>query len=785
MSIGLLFALAIGIGQATSAGNPAAAGTSVERPAATAAEAADGKADATLPADRARLHAAFLAAPDVATARTLQERFLRESTLQDALDSYAVLDSMGFPDALAVDSCREQGPQLAKARIANPFSAALHAAAARCFELLDRSDDAELAGAALDAVFELALGEGRGQSLQQPAMILFDIDALALVQAAGLDLIDGSYVLTNSPRQLPMRLFALDPSTGGERILWFDFLDAWLRLSRDDEGAEFPMFGRATQLTYLETQAKSGNSFAMIPYGGVLVADDPARRKEARAMLDGAAANAPYSAIMTLAEECFVRPALWGCSEPPLDDVITLAEEGRGRALVFLAAAYASGYGVKRDAKAADEFLQRAKQRLGKEVATRLLVGLLSIRDGMDQDLSRVTEDLLRDGAKDDAQIAYLLATFIRADQAAGSDREARKWLQRSAEAGWVLAMADYGVQLVSSGEAVAGRAWLEKAAAAANPQAAAMLGVMDDSDVPGARNWASAERWYRAAAWNGSAVAMRRLGLAYLEGGSAAKADPQAAMGWLESATWFDDVPAALALAELYVDPPAGTPARFDDAVRIYQVLAQLGNTEASIELALLSLDGKAKDIPPAQGLERLQRVADSGSARAAYELGLRYEKGPGVAADAAEAVRWYRKSARQDYPAALDMLAHAYRHGLGVARDDGKARDYWRRGAALGDTESRNNLAWLVCTSADRRLRDAEEGGRAITRAIVDQRDSTSVDTLAACEAAAGRFEEAARRQKEAIVLAEEETPDDAARLSAMRDRLALYQAGRSVTY
>jgi tetratricopeptide (TPR) repeat protein len=87
-------------------------------------------------------------------------------------------------------------------------------------------------------------------------------------------------------------------------------------------------------------------------------------------------------------------------------------------------------------------------------------------------------------------------------------------------------------------------------------------------------------------------------------------------------------------------------------------------------------------------------------------------------------------------------------------------------------------NNVAWLLATSPDPKVRAPARAVQLARRAQeVAGTSATSLDTLAAAYAAAGRFAEAERTQREALRMAEAE-PD--APLAAYRERLARYAVG-----
>ena len=92
-------------------------------------------------------------------------------------------------------------------------------------------------------------------------------------------------------------------------------------------------------------------------------------------------------------------------------------------------------------------------------------------------------------------------------------------------------------------------------------------------------------------------------------------------------------------------------------------------------------------------------------------------------------------------------------------------------------------NQAAWLMATSSDASLRNGADAVELARRAVqlVGEREPTTLDTLAAAYAEAGRFPEAVATARKAIELANQQN----ARVLAdtLRARIALYQAGKPV--
>ena len=89
----------------------------------------------------------------------------------------------------------------------------------------------------------------------------------------------------------------------------------------------------------------------------------------------------------------------------------------------------------------------------------------------------------------------------------------------------------------------------------------------------------------------------------------------------------------------------------------------------------------------------------------------------------------------------------------------------------------EAANNLAWILATSDRPGLRDPETAielaGRAAKR---DPNNASFLDTLAAAQAAAGRYPEAVKTQRRAVALLD---PSDTTLGPELRGRLRAYEA------
>ena len=94
-----------------------------------------------------------------------------------------------------------------------------------------------------------------------------------------------------------------------------------------------------------------------------------------------------------------------------------------------------------------------------------------------------------------------------------------------------------------------------------------------------------------------------------------------------------------------------------------------------------------------------------------------------------------------------------------------------------APDDARTLNNLAWLWATNPEPERRDAAKAEEYARKAVElsGGREAGYLDTLAAACAAGGKFEEAARGQRQAVELAPE------AEKAEYQSRLAAYEAGQ----
>jgi len=215
----------------------------------------------------------------------------------------------------------------------------------------------------------------------------------------------------------------------------------------------------------------------------------------------------------------------------------------------------------------------------------------------------------------------------------------------------------------------------------------------------------------------------------------------------------------------------------RPEDAVRRFTRALALepDRADVHVHLALVLARGGERERAIAHYGRALE--LDPGLASARAGLALLY-----LEAASPEAGLAHAREAIRLAPAEASYRALAGRLQTAAGREREAAARY-REAVRLGDRspDVLNNLAWTLATSADPGLRDPEEAVEMARRAAeaTGGRSAAVLDTLAAAQAAAGRFDAAVVTADRALARARE--TGDAALAETIRTRRARYASGR----
>lgn len=131
-----------------------------------------------------------------------------------------------------------------------------------------------------------------------------------------------------------------------------------------------------------------------------------------------------------------------------------------------------------------------------------------------------------------------------------------------------------------------------------------------------------------------------------------------------------------------------------FTTARRLYQGLAERGNKDAMLRMAVLCARGQGGPVDNAAAVKWFRAPAEAGNREAQFGMGLSYDRGSGVPQDYAEAVRWYQKAAQQGVAGARVNLGIMYLKGHGVAEDPVEAQKWF----ILAGNVGKNNRTILA---------------------------------------------------------------------------------------
>ena len=215
-----------------------------------------------------------------------------------------------------------------------------------------------------------------------------------------------------------------------------------------------------------------------------------------------------------------------------------------------------------------------------------------------------------------------------------------------------------------------------------------------------------------------------------------------------------------------------------FEDIVRRPELFEPVAEIES---VTLFRVRDLARVVTPTSAVDhwRGRVAAEPGSAAARTQLATALA-GEGRTT---EAILELRAALEID---ALDAAAHAQLGTLAqTQRDHATAARHLSRAVELNPTDefAANNLAWLLATCPVEALRDPAEAVRlAESFALRRSVDASSLDTLAASYAAAGRFDEAARVARQSLDLLDSsgaDTRDERARLAGYEEGRAFVEA------
>jgi uncharacterized protein len=143
---------------------------------------------------------------------------------------------------------------------------------------------------------------------------------------------------------------------------------------------------------------------------------------------------------------------------------------------------------------------------------------------------------------------------------------------------------------------------------------------------------------------------------------------------------------PEAQYLRGLLTSHGFGTAASPEQAFKMLQTAANLGNIDAMFELSIYFAKGTGVAQDTTASLKILQSAAEGGHSRAMYNLGAYFASGKLLPKSIPEAINWYEQAASAGNPSALVGLAAIYATGDGIEANVEYARECLEQADYLG---------------------------------------------------------------------------------------------------
>jgi hypothetical protein len=147
------------------------------------------------------------------------------------------------------------------------------------------------------------------------------------------------------------------------------------------------------------------------------------------------------------------------------------------------------------------------------------------------------------------------------------------------------------------------------------------------------------------------------------------------------------------------------------DAAIERLKRLANAGDPEAQVELAIMYELGKGVDKSNCNAFDLYRKAAEKGHVPAAYHMGRMFQEGKCANQNFAEAARWFRKGAEQGLADAQCGLGVLYFNGEGVSRDRAQACMWMILAASRGSSDARNRLRLFSAELTPDEMQQAQE--------------------------------------------------------------------------
>ena len=214
-------------------------------------------------------------------------------------------------------------------------------------------------------------------------------------------------------------------------------------------------------------------------------------------------------------------------------------------------------------------------------------------------------------------------------------------------------------------------------------------------SPKPNERKESFIERITRQAE-EGDVDAQISLGYMYLYGKGGVDIDYNKAFSYYNMASKQGDPVAINNLGSLYFSG-IGTEKNLVKSSELFEQAANLGNTEAAVNLAFIYLTKDSSLNNPYEAVQVLKSAADS-NITAKFLLGYAYYKGFVVEKNDSKAFQLIKEATTKEYDEAEYFLGYMYLKGYGVTKNYGNAVKYFTRAANQGNVDAMITLGNIL---------------------------------------------------------------------------------------
>lgn len=368
------------------------------------------------------------------------------------------------------------------------------------------------------------------------------------------------------------------------------------------------------------------------------------------------------------------------------------ADNGDADAAYELALKYDKGKEVPKDKDLSIKYYQLSAEN--GNISAKYFIAMAIMAGDLSGEPSHVFS-LLTDAANNgmgDAQ--YMIGACYY--QGYGVDQDlnlALEWYTKGAENGNANAQYMVGLAYTNSSKYNEAYQWFKKSAEQGNAYAQKELGVLyywgrgvvEDNDL--------AFEWFSKSAKNGYSWGKYWLGSMYQSGYGTSK-NRETALEWYQASLGSgsdDGLKSAVynAMGNLFYekDYAGGNSYNINQAIKYYNMAAELNNLNAIYSLGLMHKNGDGVLKNPTKAKEYLAKSAEGGLNTAQYELAILCKD----ANDLQAAFKWFEKSAQSEYAPAQYELGLMYYYGKGVAKNNKNAAKWIESAYNAGNEDAK----------------------------------------------------------------------------------------------